>query len=94
MPPLVPARSIEFFVLHDMKPAGPSMGRYADSEIPESIIDMFGRRYVYVGVAPRTWGGQFDVDALQPGEFILPPGLVYRLEHMKPSWLSQLFRLH
>jgi hypothetical protein len=91
----VHAKPIEYFMLHDAKPTGPSMGRFADREIPESVVDVFGRRYVYVGVAPRRWDGQFDVDALGTGEFILPPGLVYRRKGgARPSWFGSLLGTH
>ena len=35
-------RPIEWSILHNVKPTGPSMGFYADQEIPESIVDEFG----------------------------------------------------
>jgi hypothetical protein len=91
--PLVPCRPVEYFIVHDATPRGPRLGRYADHEIAESIVDSFGRRYVYAGIAPRCWNGQFDVDALQPGEFILQPGLVYRLKVVKVRWWESLFRM-
>ena len=59
------------------------MGFYADQEIPELIVDEFGRRFVYAGVAPRKFNGVFDVDALATGEFIVRPGLVYRRVNSK-----------
>ena len=86
------ARPIEYFMLHDAKPTGQSVGLYANREIPESVVDDFGRRYVFAGIAPRQWNGEFDVDALRTGEFILQPGLVYRIEHMPASWFVSLFR--
>jgi len=66
-------RPIEYSILHNAKPIGPSMGFYTDREIPESVIDEFGRRFVYAGVAPRKCNGAFDVDALAAGEFIVQP---------------------
>jgi hypothetical protein len=87
------ARPIEYSILHDVKPTGPSLGVYNESEIPDSVVDDCGRRFVYVGVAPRRWNGQFDGDTLRPGEFILRPGLVYRIEKVKPSWLHSFFRM-
>ena len=89
----VDPKPIEYFIVHEARPVGPSMGRYADKEIPSSIIDALGRRYAYAGVAPRKWNGQFDVDALRAGEFILLPGLIYRREGAKSSWLASLLRL-
>jgi hypothetical protein len=84
-------RPIEYSILDDVQPAGRSVGTYAGREIPESVVDEFGRRFVYVGVAPRKWNGRYDGDALGPGEFIVRPGLVYRYENTKPSWWGTLF---
>ena len=93
--PSTEARLIEYFILHDARPTGPNIGHYANREIPEFVVDTFGRHYVYVGIAPRKWSGQIDTDALQPGEFIVPPALVYRLkEGVKASWFGSLFRMH
>jgi hypothetical protein len=75
-------RPIEYSMLHDTTPAGPVIGTYGGVEIVEAVIDAFGRRFVYVGAAPRRPNGRFDDSALGPGEFILKPGLVYRHEKM------------
>lgn len=72
------ARPIEYSILQDTKPAGPSIGRFADQEFAEFVRDAFGRLFVYSGVAPRRSDGQFNDDALGPGEFIVRPGLIYR----------------
>jgi hypothetical protein len=83
---------IEYSLLHNVKPIGPSMGFYADREIPESVLDELGRRFVYARVAPRKWNGVFDVEALAAGEFIVPPGLIYRRVSAKTSWWQSLGR--
>ncbi len=75
-------RPIEYSMLHDTRPAGPVIGTYGGVEIAEAVIDAFGRRFVYVGAAPRRPNGRFDDGALGPGEFILKPGLVYRHEEI------------
>jgi len=87
------SRPIEYCLLGNVTPSGKSMGCYMDRPISESVIDEFGRRYVYAGIAPRRWNGQFDGDALQVGHFILPPGLIYRLDHMTASLLEPLLRM-
>ncbi len=84
-------RHLEYFLLHDARPTGPSVGLYANRDIPASVVDDFGRRYLFAGIAPRQWNGDFDLDALQTGEFILKPGLVYRLEQLPRSWIESLF---
>jgi len=86
-------RRVEFSILHEVKPTGPSIGFYAGREIPASVVDMFGRRLLYAGVSPRRWDGVFDVEALEAGEFIVQPGLVYRLVTSgvtAPWWKSLL----
>ncbi len=86
-------RPIEYFMLYDVKPTGQSVGLYANRQIPESVVDDFGRSYVFAGIAPRRQNGDFDVDALRTGEFILKPGLLYRIECTQPpSWFGSLFR--
>jgi hypothetical protein len=72
------SRPIEYSMLYDTKPAGPVIGTYGGVEIAEAVIDAFGRRFVYAGIALRQSNGRFDDRALGPGEFILQPGLVYR----------------
>ena len=85
------ARPVDYFILSDVTPIGRSIGFYADRPIVELIVDEHGRRYVYAGIAPRRWNGQFDVDVLRPGEFIVQPGLVYRLERPNGSSRKSLF---
>lgn len=85
-------RHLEYFLLHDAKPTGPTVGIYANRDIPASVADDFGRHYIFAGVAPRRWNGDFDLDALQSGEFILKPGLVYRMETLPRSWIGNFFR--
>lgn len=71
-------RPIEYSILVDPKPAGPTIGNYAERAFSEFVRDAFGRLFVYAGIAPRRSDGQFDDGALRPGEFIVPPGLIYR----------------
>ena len=75
---LTSGRPVEYFILVEPRPDGPLVGYYAGRPIPEAVIDYFGRRYGYVGVASRRRGGQYNVEALAPGEWIIEPGLVYR----------------
>jgi hypothetical protein len=86
-----PAQRVEYSILRNVKPTGPSLGFYKGREIPESIVDDLGRHLVYAGIAPRKWDGQLDGDALAPGEFIVRPGLIYRMESIRPSWLDSWF---
>jgi hypothetical protein len=71
-------RPVEYLVLVEPRPAGPVVGFLAGNPIPEAVVDYFGRRYVYAGVAPRRRNGKYDGDALRRGEWIVEPGLVYR----------------
>jgi hypothetical protein len=85
------ARPIEYFILHGVTPIGRIIGFFADRPIADSIVNEHGQRFVYAGVAARRWNGQFDVDALRPGEFIAQPGLIYRLERPNASSRKLLF---
>ena len=91
---LIQPRPIEYSMLFNARPSGRSMGYYMDRPISEWVIDEFGRRLDYAGIAPRRWHGQFDGDALRPGEFIVQPGLIYRLERPRAPWVASLFRAH
>jgi hypothetical protein len=86
-----PDRPIEYVLLRHVTPAGPTMGYLGDHAIRARVIDEHGRRFAYAGVAPRRWNGSLDRDALTPGEFILPPGLVYRIERAPASRWAALF---
>jgi hypothetical protein len=72
-----PSRPIEYFLLVEPRAAGPVIGYYAERPIADAVVDCFGRRFIYKGVAPRLRNGRFDVESLQPGEWIVEPGLVY-----------------
>jgi hypothetical protein len=74
---------IEYLILVDPKPAGPVLGYYNDRPIPAAVVDYFGRRYVYAGIAPRRRNGQYDTGALGTGERLMEPGLVYRDEALR-----------
>lgn len=71
-------RPVDYFILVEPRADGPLLGYYAGRPIPAAVVDYFGRRYSYAGVAPRGRSGQYNVEALGPGEWIIEPGLVYR----------------
>ncbi len=71
---------IEYSIMVEPRPAGPTIGLYRGLPIAERVVDQFGRRFLYVGLASRRRDGRFDVASLRAGEFIVEPGLVYRLE--------------
>lgn len=75
----------EFFVLRNVVPAGLVIGHRAGQDIYGSIVDEWDRRYSFVGIANFRREGGYDCDALRTGEFILPPGLVYRLDRIPPT---------
>ena len=72
-------RPLEYSILHNARPAGPVIGKLAGKEFFEYVYDEFGRLFVYSGAAPRRLNGEFDDDALKQGEFIVQPGLIYKL---------------
>jgi hypothetical protein len=77
------SRPAEYSMLVEPRPVGPTIGVYGGLPIAERVVDLFGRRFAYVGVACRRRDGQFDAESLGPGEFIVEPGLAYRLESGK-----------
>ena len=82
--PLVPAQRPDIFsIMVEPRPAGPVIGIYHDLPIAERVIDQFGRRFTYAGIIGRRRDGQYDVDRLTSGQFIVEPGIVYDLETKK-----------
>ena len=61
---------------------GPIVGSYMDRGIPSYFVDEYGRKFVYVGLAPQIppHSGQVDLDQLTPSQAVLAPGLLYSLE--------------
>ena len=70
----------DFLVVVDPRPEGPILGVFGEHKIASTVVDRFGRRYDYVGIATRLWMGRCDADALKSGEWLVEPGLVYRLQ--------------
>jgi hypothetical protein len=62
------------------RPVGATIGVYRGLPIAERVVDQFNRRFTFAGVIGRRRDGQYDVDALKPGQFVVEPGLVYDLE--------------
>ena len=73
----------DFLVVVDPRPEGPILGMFGEHKIASTVVDRFGRRYDYVGVATRLCMGRCDADALKYGEWLVEPGLVYRLQATK-----------
>src|SRR5262249_2760615 len=70
-------RPVDYLILTEPSAAGPVIGQYAGRPIYAAVVDYFGRRFSYAGIAPRLRNGRYDVGALQPGEWIVEPGLIY-----------------
>jgi hypothetical protein len=71
------APPVEYFILVEPRPDGEIVGIYAGRPIHAAVVDYYGRRYTYLGVAPRLRSGRYDVESLALGEWIVEPGLVY-----------------
>jgi len=69
-----------YSIMVEPRPLGATIGLYRGLPIAERVVDLFNRRYSFVGVIGRRRDGQYDVDALKPGQFVVEPGLVYSLE--------------
>ena len=75
-----PHRADIYSIMVEPRAAGATIGLYRGLPIAERVVDLFNRRFVFVGVIGRRRDGQYDVDALKPGQFVVEPGLVYSLE--------------
>ena len=75
-----PHRADIYSIMVEPRPAGATIGLYRGLPIAERVVDLFNRRYSFVGVIGRRRDGQYDIDALKPGQFVVEPGLVYDLE--------------
>jgi hypothetical protein len=76
-----PLHSIdEYHLLHEATPCGAVIGNYLGSKVYERVVDHWGRSYAYTGVIARGPTGHFERKLLKPHEFILKPGLVYRMQ--------------
>jgi hypothetical protein len=75
-----PQRTDIYSIMVEPRPAGATIGLYRGLPIAERVVDQFNRRFTYVGVIGRRRDGQYDVNALKPGQFVVEPGLVYGLE--------------
>ena len=73
------ARPAEYSMIVEPHPEGAVIGYFAGKPISEEIVDLFGRRFSFVGVASFRRDGDVDATSLHVGEFIAEPGLVYRL---------------
>ncbi len=60
---------------------GPSIGKYRDRDIPAFVRIGDGRIGHFAGVAPLSADGSIDLEkVLRDDEFLVYPGLVYRME--------------
>jgi hypothetical protein len=71
------SRHQEFFILRHTTPVGPEIGKFAGISFHAEIEDEWGRIYRYVGTSPRK--GPNYIVKLREREFILPPGIIYRM---------------
>ena len=65
-------------------PCGCIIGTFAGEPIGEVVTDRFGRHFVYAGLASVRSDGRYNIETLKTGEFIVEPGLLYRLESAQP----------
>jgi hypothetical protein len=90
------AQPVDYFILVEPRADGPVVGYYGNHPISAAVVDYFGRHYTYAGVIARRRSGQYDVESLRPGEWIIEPGLVYtgpdgRASRSKqPFWRKRL----
>ncbi len=73
-------RKFDCYMIVEPRRAGSVIGYLAGAPITETVIDLFGRRFAFAGIAPRNRDGRYDLDSLRPGEFIVKPGMLYRMD--------------
>ena len=78
------SRPVDYFMLQEPQGEGSVVGIFAGQAISECMTDYLGARYRFSGIAPRLADGRYDVDALQPGEWLVEPGLIYASEPRSP----------
>jgi hypothetical protein len=76
---------IDYHIVPEPRPDGPVIGFYEGQPIAAAVLDYFGRRFVYDGIATRRRDGKYDVALLRTGEWIVEPGLVYHIESERPA---------
>ncbi|MBS0232281.1 MAG: hypothetical protein JSR99_02210 [Proteobacteria bacterium] len=67
-------------ILYDVTAQGPVIGYYLGRPIHDRVADRWRRIYTYAGVIERYQHGNYDPTRLAPLEFILEPGIVYRMQ--------------
>lgn len=70
----------EYLVLVRTSAKGPVVGHLGERPIAEEILDEWGRAYVYCGLAPKLASGAINLKLIRTGEWIVEPGLLYRLK--------------
>ena len=65
-------------ILHP-KRVGPVVGSFCGEDIHERVDDCWGRRYSFAGIIARLPNRHYDRARLKPLEFILEPGIIYRM---------------
>ena len=86
MPRIGLAPRLEQYLLSETRADGPVVGYCAEQPIWEAVVDGLGRRYVFAGVAVYRRDGQVDLEALERGEWLLEPGLIYRRDRSEKPW--------
>ena len=85
---------IEYLLVAEPRPDGPLIGYFAGHAIASAVVDCFGRRYVFVGIARRRRNGQYDAEALARGERLVEPGLIYEQVSTKPPGADRSRHYH
>lgn len=67
----------EYFFLDNVCLGGNVVAHVGSQPVWEAALDGEGRRYRFTGLATRDDFGRLDVTALQPGEWIVAPNLIY-----------------
>jgi hypothetical protein len=75
-----PSLPFEYYMLHGIAFEGGVACRLGSKLVREQVRDGQGSLYRFVGLASRDAFGRLDVAALEPGEWIVEPDLIYAYE--------------
>ena len=77
---LDPRDNVEYHIICDATAWGAVVGYFRGRRIHECVTDRWGRNYIFSGIIEKQRGGRYDPGRLRPFEFILEPGIVYKMQ--------------
>ncbi|MBS0234149.1 MAG: hypothetical protein JSR99_11775 [Proteobacteria bacterium] len=90
---ITPRDTMEYFIIRDATTCGPIIGRFQGFQIHSQVTDFWGRHYTYAGIIEKSRHGIYEIEKLKPLEFILEPGIIYKIQkhELSQAWLERLY---